>query len=99
MYITVTPAGMGAACTTASYDAVAAARAGLSPRQARIFDIIVAAWPDSMAREDIASIMNIHPRGGSFGEDIARLVGRGLATSDRGRVRARDFIMAGRQAR
>lgn len=51
----------------------------------------------AMARDDIASIMNIHPRGGSFGEDIARLVGRGLATSDRGRVRARDFIMAGRQ--
>jgi hypothetical protein len=38
--------------------------------------------------------MGIHPRGGSFGEDIGALKGRGLIDSSRGVLRARDFLFA-----
>lgn len=54
-------------------------------------------YPDAIARDAIAEQMGIHPRGGSFGEDLGRLRGRGLVTIDRGSVRARDFLFAGAQ--
>jgi hypothetical protein len=76
--------------------AIDSARSGLSPRQTRIFDIVATAYPDGITREAIAEQMDIHPRGGSFGEDIGRLVGRGLVDNNRGVVRARDFLFANR---
>lgn len=93
--IVVTEAGMSAAEQLDASQAVEQAKAGLSPRQARIFDIIAAAYPNSTTREAIAEEMQIHPRGGSFGEDLGRLVGRGLIEGRRGEYRARDFLFAG----
>lgn len=57
----------------------------------------VAAYPDSIAKETIADQFGIHPRGGSFGEDLGRLVGRGLVDGNRGIYRARDFLFAGQR--
>jgi hypothetical protein len=45
--------------------------------------------------EKIAEQFNIHPRGGSLGEDLGRLVGRGLVERDRGEYRARAYLLAG----
>jgi hypothetical protein len=56
----------------------------------------MAAYPEGITREAVAEQMEIHPRGGSFGEDIGRLVGRGLVDSSRGVIRARDFLFANR---
>ncbi len=93
--LTVTPEGQAAAGAIDPATAVDRARGGLSPRQTRIFDLIVAAHPGSTTRQAVADAMEIHARGGSFGNDIARLVGRGLIESDRGTLRARDFLFAG----
>jgi hypothetical protein len=56
--------------------------------------VIVAAYPGDTTREEIAAHFNLHPRGGSLGEDLGRLVGRGLVDGQRGRYRARDFLFA-----
>jgi hypothetical protein len=48
-----------------------------------------------VTREAIAEQFQIHPRGGSLGEDLGRLVGRGLVEGNRGVYRARDFLFAG----
>jgi len=76
-------------------EAIERARRGLSPRQRRILDIALAAHPESLTRDQVAEQMGIHPRGGSFGEDLGRLRGRGLIEYERGVVRARDFLFAG----
>jgi hypothetical protein len=55
----------------------------------------VSVHPDAITREAIAESMGIHPRGGSFGEDLGRLRGRGLIEYERGSARARDFLFAG----
>lgn len=90
--ITLTDAGRAAATQLDPAGAIESAKSGLSPRQTRIFDIVTAAYPEPVAREAIAAQMGIHPRGGSFGEDIGRLAGRGLVESSRGTVRAKDFL-------
>lgn len=41
--------------------------------------------------------MGIHPRGGSLGEDLGRLVGRGLVERDRGVYRVRGFLVGVRR--
>ena len=93
--IAVTDAGRASAGEIPAGDAITRARAGLTNRQARILDIVVAVYPEKVARDAIAEQMGIHPRGGSFGEDLARLRGRGLVDYERGEVRARDFLFAG----
>jgi uncharacterized protein len=93
--ILLTAAGHGAAMPVSDFDAIEQAKRGLSPRQQRVFDIVTRVYPETIARDAIAEEMGIHPRGGSFGEDIGRLRGRGLVTVDRGAVRARDFLFAG----
>jgi hypothetical protein len=83
-------------------DAIARAKDALSPRQRRMFDVIVAAYPSAVSREDVAAQLTserkpegLHPRGGSLGEDLGRLAGRGLIEYERGQYRARDFLFAG----
>lgn len=93
--INVTPSGMSAGGVISQEEAVRLAKASLSPRQRRIFEIVERAYPEAVARDNIAAEMGIHPRGGSFGEDISRLVGRGIVESTRGQVRVRDFFFAG----
>jgi hypothetical protein len=93
--ITVTDRGFANASVMSQAQAIASARDGLTPRQQRIFDIVIEVHPDSITREAIADQMGIHPRGGSFGEDLGRLRGRGLITLERGSARARDFLFAG----
>jgi len=93
--ITVTDRGFSVANIVSQEEAIASAREGLSSRQRRIFDIIAAEHPNAISREAIAAKMQIHPRGGSFGEDLGRLRGRGLIEYDRGEARARDFLFAG----
>lgn len=92
--LTVTAQGHAAASPVDPAEAIERAKGGLSPRQTRIFDAVCNVYPESVTRDLVAAEMGIHPRGGSFGEDIARLVGRGLITSDRGSLRARDFLFA-----
>lgn len=92
--ITVTDSGRAAVGSIDTTGAIERARSGLTGRQARIFDLVVAAYPSSTTREEVAAGMGIHPRGGSFAEDIARLAGRGLIESSRGVLRARDFLFA-----
>jgi hypothetical protein len=93
--ITLTEEGMAASSPPSEYDPLEQAKRGLSPRQRRIFDIILSVHPDPITRDAIAESMGIHPRGGSFGEDLGRLRGRGLITLERGSARARDFLFAG----
>lgn len=93
--ITVTDKGFSTANVISQEQAIASARDSLTPRQQRIFDIVVSVHPDPITREAIAESMGIHPRGGSFGEDLGRLRGRGLITIERGSARARDFLFAG----
>ncbi|HEV8656924.1 MAG TPA: hypothetical protein VGR85_15570 [Candidatus Limnocylindria bacterium] len=93
--VTVTDRGFANASVMSQEQAIASARSGLTPRQQRIFDIIVSVHPDAITREAIAESMGIHPRGGSFGEDLGRLRGRGLIEYERGSARARDFLFAG----
>lgn len=94
--ITVTAAGFKGANTIDRAEAIESAKSALSPRQRRFFELIEAAYPDEITREQIAEACNLHPRGGSVGEDLGRLVGRGLVTAvGRGRYRARQFLFAG----
>lgn len=90
--IRVTDEGMAAAGQLDPAEAIDRAKAGLSARQRRFFDLICAAYPNETTREDIAAACELHPRGGSLGEDLGRLVGRGLVDARRGRYRARDFL-------
>jgi hypothetical protein len=94
-HIAITDAGAAAAGESPAEEAIARAKESLSPRQRRIFDIVVEHHPGDISRDAIAERMGIHPRGGSFGEDLGRLRGRGLLSIDRGMVRARDFLFAG----
>lgn len=96
--IVVTPEGHNAAGEMSAIDAIERATRGLSPRQARIFNIIFRVHPEAITREAIAEQMGIHPRGGSFGEDLGRLRGRGLIEYARGQARARDFLFVGAAA-
>lgn len=50
--------------------------------------------PAAALNQHIAQF-SLHPRGGSLGEDLSRLVGRGLVEANRGRYRAREFLFAG----
>ena len=93
--IAVTDAGHAAAGEMPAEEAIERAMRGLSPRQRRIFDIVREVFPDGISREAIAERMGIHPRGGSFGEDLGRLRGRGLIDYQRGQARARDFLFVG----
>lgn len=92
--ITVTDRGQQSAGYIDPAQAVDRAKAGMSPRQRRIFDIVAGAYPGEISKSDVAQAMGIHERGGSFGEDIGRLRGRGLITAERGVLRARDFLFA-----
>jgi hypothetical protein len=93
--ITVTDAGLQAAEMIDPAEAIDRAKSGLTPRQVNFFDSIVAAYPNAITRQAIAEQFGIHPRGGSFGQDLARLVGRGLVEGGGGEYRARDFLFAG----
>jgi hypothetical protein len=55
----------------------------------------VAVYPAWIGREEIAAGCNppIHPRTGSFGQDLSALVGRGLVDGERGAYRARDILL------
>lgn len=90
--ITVTPAGMAQAGRVSAREAIERAKASLSGAQRNIFDILVKAYPGTLTREAVAEMLNIHPRGGSFGENIGALKGRGLIESDRGVMKARAFL-------
>lgn len=92
--IAVTDAGQAAAGHVDPAEAIDRAKSGLTNRQAKFFDVIVAAYPEPVTREAIAEQFGIHPRGGSLGEDLGRLVGRGLVTVNRGQYMARDFLFA-----
>jgi hypothetical protein len=95
--ITVTEAGMFAAEQCDPSEAIQRAKSGLTNRQAQFFELIVAAYPGETTREAIAEHFRIHPRGGSLGEDLGRLVKRGLVEGGRGLYRARDFLFAGQK--
>lgn len=92
--IAVTTAGMAAANQLDPSQAISTAKSGLTDRQRRFFEMIADAYPDHVTKEQIADRFGIHPRGGSLGEDLGRLVGRGLVDRDRGTYRARDFLFA-----
>ncbi len=94
-HITVTAAGQAAAGHVDAAQAIERAKSGLTTRQARFFEVITAAYPGEVTREEIAAQFDLHPRGGSLGEDLGRLASRGLVEADRGRYRARDFLFAG----
>lgn len=93
--ITVTELGLELAGEIDPSKAIDRAKAGLSPRQRNFFELIEASYPGDISREEIADAMGLHPRGGSLGEDLGRLVGRGLVERSRGRYRCRDFLFAG----
>jgi hypothetical protein len=95
--IAVTQAGMSAAEQCDPNEAIDRAKGGLTDRQAKFFDLIVAAYPGAATREEIAEHFQIHPRGGSLGEDLGRLIKRGLVEGGRGQYRARDFLFAGQK--
>jgi hypothetical protein len=93
--ITVTEAGQSAAGYVDPAEAIDRAKSGLSARQAKFFERIVGAYPGDISREEIAAEFDLHPRGGSLGEDLGRLVGRGLVENNRGRFKAREFLFLG----
>jgi signal recognition particle GTPase len=93
--ITVTEAGMAAAGSVDPSEAIERAKSGLTERQRKFFTLIADAYPDEITREQIAEAFQLHPRGGSLGEDLSRLVGRGLVTGHRGSYKARSFLFAG----
>jgi uncharacterized protein len=93
--ISVTDAGQAAAGHVDPSEAIERAKSGLTARQARFFEVICEAYPEATTREAIAERFELHPRGGSLGEDLGRLVGRGLVEASRGQYRARDFLFAG----
>lgn len=93
--ITVTAEGQVQAGQINPGEAIERAKSGLTARQARFFEVICAAYPGDVSREDIATQFELHPRGGSLGEDLGRLVGRGLVDGNRGRYKAREFLFAG----
>ena len=92
----VTEAGAAAATPVDASQAIDQAKHGLTSRQTGFFETIAAAYPNAIAKDAIAEAFGIHPRGGSFGQDLGRLVGRGLVENYRGQYRARDFLFAGR---
>lgn len=92
--ITITDSGVAAAGHVDPNEAIERAKSGLSNRQAKFFEVICDAYPAEVTREEIAAKFQIHPRGGSLGEDLGRLVGRGLVEGSRGRYRVRDFLFA-----
>ncbi len=92
--IQVTDAGQAAAGHIDPSQAIERAKSGLTARQARFFEAIVAVYPGEISREAIAEQFDLHPRGGSLGEDLGRLVGRGLVDVNRGQYRAREFLFA-----
>lgn len=93
--IIVTEAGQSAAGRVDPSEAIGRAKSGLTARQAKFFEVIINAYPADVSREEIAAQFDLHPRGGSLGEDLSRLVGRGLVEGQRGRYRAREFLFAG----
>jgi hypothetical protein len=94
--IAVTDEGMAMAQQLDPAEAIERAKSSLSNRQRKFFEMIVAVYPEQITREQIASQCDppIHPRTGSFGEDLAALVGRGLVDGSRGVYRARDVLFA-----
>lgn len=96
--ITVTGTGRSAAATLDPTKAIERARSGLSTRQANFFALIYEAYPRPVTREAIAQRFEIHPRGGSLGDDLRALKNRGLVDYDKRGYRARDFLFAGSQS-
>lgn len=93
-WIVVTDAGAQQAQQIDPMQAIESAKNGLQPRQRAFFEAIMAAYPEGLTREQVGEQFNLHPRGGSLGEDLGRLVGRGLVERDRGVYRARQFLFA-----
>lgn len=90
--ITVHPDGLAAANEIRLDQVIMTAKSGLTARQSKFFEMIVAAYPGTISRKEIAAAHDLHPNGGSLGQDLGRIVGRGLATNDRGDYRAADFL-------
>ncbi len=90
--IEVTEAGQAAAGHVDPGEAIERAKSGLTARQAKFFEVICEAYPEATTREAIAERFELHPRGGSLGEDLGRLVRRGLVEANRGQYRAREFL-------
>lgn len=66
----------------------------LQPAQRKIFDIVVATYPDAIARDDIAERLALHPRTKTLLNNVGRLSSLGLVTYSRpGQLRAADFLM------
>lgn len=92
--IAVTTRGHQSANPMDPSKAIDSAKAGLSTRQRKFFELIETAYPGTITREAIAEECNIHPRGGSLGEDLGRLVKRGLVENNRGAYKLRAFLVA-----
>lgn len=92
--ITITAEGIASAEPMDAALAIERAKSALTNRQKTIFELVTAAYPESTTRDAVAEAMQIHPRGGSLGEDIGRLAGRGLISSSKGVLKAKDFLFA-----
>jgi len=69
----------------------------LTPAQARLFDMLVRAWPETIARGAIADAVGKHVRTKTFLNDLGRLHSLGfVAYAPAGAVRAADFLMRSR---
>lgn len=75
------------------------ARGLLAPQEARVFDVVYAAYPSEIRRDDVANAVGLSPTASTVGVYIAGVAAYGIIeTGSRGAVRAADWLFPQRLA-
>jgi len=97
--VRLTEAGMAVAEipeTATNEDLRTTARGLLSPQEAKVFDVVYAAYPDEIRRADIAEEVGLSPTASTVGVYIAGVAAYGIIeTGSPGHVRAADWLFQG----
>lgn len=78
--------------TLANGEVVDAARALMSPAEVKVFNEVVAAYPDWITRHDLADRVGLSRTASTLGVYLSKIGGYGFIESGRGEVRASDWL-------
>ncbi len=95
-YIRATPEGMAAGRARADMTVLSMARDLLDAQPARVFDLVVAAYPEAISRGDLADSMGLSRTASTLGVYIGKVSRLGFIEPLPGSmVRAADFLFSG----
>jgi len=95
-HIRATPAGMSAGKVPAGLTVLSMARALLEAQPARVFDLVVSAYPEPISRGDLADKMGLSRTASTLGVYVGKVSRLGFIDPLPGSmVRAADFLFSG----